>query len=280
MQKNMRKTLTIIALSLITALGTAQEETTPVQQSAYTAAPVQEVKPVYLGFLARPSMTWLNSQNRELDSKGVRAGFSFGFLVDLTLGGNENYAIGTGLMMNLVDGGSLRFDDVRERSSSTSLEQAYTDVNLNFQWLEVPLTLKLKTNQVGYMRYFGQLGLQGGINLGANQSGEYQFDEIPRNVVLIDKDNINDETQLFNAGMLVGLGAEYNISGNTNIVFGISYYQGFTNVLKGDVYNTRNGDVLFEDIELGEGETISAPSTGGKRRATLSNIALNVGVVF
>lgn len=257
------------------------QETGSSQGTNYSAAPSQDIRPVRLGFLARPALTWLSAQNPELDSKGVRMGFAFGFMVDFTIAQNNNYAVATGLLMNLADGGQLNYADVRSPSSAESLQQGVTDVSHNYQWLEVPLTLKLKTNQIGYMTYFGQLGLQGGVKLSAKQNGDFQFDSGGEDTRLIEQENINDDTQLFNAGMLVGLGAEYNISGNTNIVFGITYYRGFTNVLKGDVYETNDkGDVVFQNIDDGNGGTIIAPVTGSKRRAMLNNISLNVGVIF
>jgi len=271
--KNMKKVLIFSLLSVFCASGFSQSE--------YSAAPTQEVKPVRLGFLARPALTWLSADNRELDTKGVRPGFSFGFMVDFTIAQNNNYAVATGLLINLADGGKLKYTDVREPSTNDPIEQGITDVNHNYQWLEVPLALKLKTNQIGYMTYFGQLGLQGGVKLSAKANGDFQFDSEGEDTRLIDQENINDDTRLFNAGLLVGLGAEYNISGNTNILFGITYYRGFTNILKGNVIQTNEkGEVDYQQVDDGNGNTILAPVEGAKRRATLGNIALNVGVIF
>lgn len=272
----MKNTLIIFALTIFSSGLFAQDT----QSSGYSTAAAQDIKPVRLGFVAAPAMTWLRSESKELDSKGVRAGFSFGVMVDFTIAQSENYAFSTGLMMNMQDGGKLNYADVAQRSSSNNFEQVDTRVNLNMQYVEVPLTLKLKTNQIGYMTYFGQLGLLGGVKLSARENGEYQYDEIPNTTVLIERENANDDTQLFNAGMLVGIGTEYNISGNTNLVFGLSYYHGFTNVLRRNVIQTNDkGEVLNQDGEttFNEGDV---PMIGSKRRAMLRNISLNIGVIF
>ena len=274
----MKKTLA--TLLLLAGLSPVMAQTGETGESGFAAAQPQQIAPVRLGFLARPSLTWLTADNRELDSKGVKPGFSFGLIIDMMLGRNANYAFSTGLLYNMADGGKLKYKDVRYRSANGILDQAVTDVNINLQYLEVPLTLKLKTNQIGYMTYFGQLGLQAGVNISAKQTGEYQYVEAPTNTVLIEKENINDATRLFNAGLLVGIGAEYNISGSTNILFGISYYRGFTNVLKGNVYNTNDRGVILEDNDGPDGNTITVGQLGSKRSAVLSNIALNVGVIF
>lgn len=250
------------------------------QGTGYSTAAQAPVKTVRLGFLTKPALTWLTADNQELNSKGVRAGFSFGFMVDFTIARNNNYAVATGLMLNMADGGKLKSDELREVKGVTGLQHVKSEMNTNYQWLEVPLTLKLKTNQIGYMTYFGHLGLQGGVKLSAKQSGEYHAKNGP-NVTpeTLTKENINSDTRLFNAGLLVGIGVEYNISGSTNLVFGVNYYRGFTNVLKGNVYQIdKDGDIAFTEFNDESGNQI--PATGSKRSAILSNISLSVGVLF
>lgn len=239
----------------------------------YQVVQQEEVKPVRLGFIAAPALTWLSVENQEIDSKGLRAGFSFGALIDFTIAKTENYAFSTGIMMNMADGGNLQnLTVVPERGEPGGLEPAMRDVSLSLQYLQVPLTLKLKTNEIGYMSYYGQLGLQGGIKFGARENGEYEYLRDPNSRVVIERENVNDETQLFNAGMLVGIGTEYNISGSTYLVFGLSYYHGFTNVLSNSVLLLdQDGEVVFDN---------GIPLTGGKRRGTLRNITLNVAVIF
>lgn len=253
---------------------------TTAQESGYTSAIQAPVKPVRLGFLTKPALTWLTVDNKELNSKGVRAGFSFGFMIDLAIARNNNYAFATGLMLNMADGGKLKFDELREVKGVEGLQHVKSDMSINYQWLEVPLTLKLKTNQIGYMTYFGQLGLQGGVKLSAKQSGEYYAKSSPNMTPeTLTKENINSDTRLFNAGLLVGIGAEYNISGSTNLVFGVNYYRGFTNVIKGNVYKLdENGDIANSGLNDASGNPI--PALGSKRSAILSNISLSVGVLF
>lgn len=270
----MKKTLA--TLLLLTGLSPVMAQPGETGESGFAAAQPQQIAPVRLGFLARPSLTWLTADNRELDSKGVKPGFSFGLMVDMMLGGNANYAFSTGLLYNMADGGKLNYSSLQQFTSTDSVTQSLTDVKLNFQYLEIPLTLKLKTNQIGYMTYFGQLGLQCGVKLSAKRSGEHQSKRDPETVKLIEKENYNNETRLFNAGLLVGIGAEYNISGSTNILFGVTYFRGFTNVLKGNVYEVNENGEVETDPTHG----IPVPALGSKRSAVLSNIALNIGVIF
>lgn len=264
----MKRILSICALLMSATLVQAQD-----QQSGFQPAQQQDVRPIRLGFVATPAMTWLTAENRELDSKGVRAGFSFGVMMDFTIAQSANYAFSTGLMYNTLDGGRLRHGDVVPlRGGNPGQFEAVTrDVALSMQYVQIPMTLKLKTNEIGYMSYFGQLGMQAGVNIGSRENGEYEYFENPQRVI-IERENVNDQTQLFNAGLLVGLGAEYNVTGNTYLVFGVNYYRGFSNVLKGNVVQVNEDGRPILDGGL--------PVSGSKRRAVLSNIALNLAVIF
>lgn len=265
----------LIALLTVSAQSEAQE-------AGYSSAIQTPVKTVSLGFLTKPSLAWLTAGNQELNSKGVRMGFSFGFLIDLAIARNNNYAFSTGLMLSMADGGKLKFDELRSNVPGISGPQhVISEMTINYQWIELPLTLKLKTNQIGYMTYFGQLGIQGGIKLSSKQSGEFTAKKsgLGTNPGTVSKEDISNSSRLFNAGLLVGLGAEYNISGSTSLIFGVSYFRGFTNVIKGNVYNIDDkGDIAYTGLHDDSGHPI--PSMGSKRNAILSNISLNLGVLF
>lgn len=265
----MKRILSICALLMSATLVQSQD-----QESGFQPAPPQDVRPIRLGFVATPAMTWLTAENRELDSKGVRGGFSFGVMMDFTIAQSANYAFSTGLMYNTLDGGRLRHGDVvpLRGGNPGEFEAVTRDVSLSMQYVQIPMTLKLKTNEIGYMSYFGQLGMQAGLNIGSRENGEFEYFDNPQRVI-IERENANDQTQLFNAGLLVGIGAEYNVTGNTYLVFGVNYYRGFSNVLKGNVVQVNeDGRPLINEDGL--------PLSGGKRRAVLSNIALNLAVIF
>lgn len=266
----MKKALILCGTLSITLFTNAQEAT-----PAYTPAVAQEVKPVRLGFAIAPALTWLTSDTRGIDTKGQRIGFAYGVLVDFTIAKSNNYALATGFFIN-HSGGKLQYIDAQSKSPSdpsVTRQTANTDIAAKIQYIEVPFTLKLKTNEIGYMSYFGQFGVLGGVKLGAKQNGEFTFNEFGTNPQLIDNEGYNDDTRLFNAGLLIGIGTEYNISGNTNLVFGIQYYRGFTNVLdrKVLVTNENNDIVLDENLN---------PRVGSKASAFLNHVALQIGVIF
>jgi Outer membrane protein beta-barrel domain len=117
------------------------------------------------------------------------------------------------------------------------------------QFVDIPFSLKLKTNNIGYMRYYGQFGFLAGFMVKANQ--DVDFDE--NNFGYTDKTKRNNQSDFgfFNFGLNVGLGIEYNIAGNTDITVGLGYHNAFVDIWKEDDakltsnYLTLNFGVFF-----------------------------------
>ncbi|MEP7169437.1 MAG: porin family protein, partial [Bacteroidota bacterium] len=106
--------------------------------------------------------------------------------------------------------------------------QAY--YNYTIRYIEVPLTLKMKTNPIGYIRYYGQFGLAPGFLIGAKGTEEHSDNKTLNDADA--KERINN----FNISLVIGLGIEYNLSGNTNLLLGVIYKNGFSDVLNETKY--------------------------------------------
>ncbi len=212
-----------------------------------------------LGLTASPNIGWINPDTRGVDSDGSRLGFKYGVIVDYSFA--ENYALSTGAFINHM-GGKIKFP---EEISSNSFGSSESVVKL--QYVDLPISLKLRTNEIGYITYFGQIGFEGSINIGAKTDLK-SFDSNGKEVFSADNEKISDEIKLFRASLVVGIGAEYNISGNTSIVGGLSFHNGFTNIFDFDVPKTdKNGQLLTT------GET-------QKVKANNNFISLDIGVLF
>ena len=69
--------------------------------------------------------------------------------------------------------------------------------------------MKLKTEELGYLTFFLQLGLNPMININARgESGDGTLDD----------ESIRETTQLFNLGYHAGVGVEYRLGGNTALI--------------------------------------------------------------
>ena len=100
----------------------------------------------------------------------------------------------------------------------------------------------MKSNEIGYYRFFAHLGLNTHINLKATGDVE-DFN--------ISGEDIKDEIQFFMMSYFIGGGLEYSLGGNTALIGGIYWTSGIWDV-------TNNPDY----------------------RAHISSVSLRVGVKF
>jgi hypothetical protein len=127
-----------------------------------------------------------------------------------------------------------------------------TDVKLRY--VEVPLTMKLMTSEIGYMRYFGQIGFSAGFNVRAKADQDVPVLDMTGAYTTgfgtLEDEDIKDNVNGFKSGLIIGAGLEYNFSGTTALLAGITYNNSFTNVLKDVEYNGKKAKVYSDYIEL------------------------------
>ncbi|TVQ17874.1 MAG: hypothetical protein EA361_01940, partial [Bacteroidetes bacterium] len=100
--------------------------------------------------------------------------------------------------------------------------------------------------------YYAKFGFGGSVNLKATADDMFYAADgssISRNDI-----NINDEVPLMRVSMILGAGTEYSMGGNTSLVGGITFNNGFTNILKGnDSLSNRkkNARANYLEVTLG-----------------------------
>ncbi len=209
-------------------------------------------KKFHLGLITVSKLNWLSAETKNLSGDGVNAGISLGLSFDQFFA--KNYAFSVELLhysgsysalADSISQNSRRFGDV----SITYRERAF----------QIPVSLKLRTGEIGYWRYFGQLGIAPSFNyrsiradfsvdtlFGKNpddaidrlvNENENDFDYADANIVsdvdrryFLEEDNVSG----IRLPLFVSAGAEWNISGQTNIIMGIRYEYGLLNVMKGE----------------------------------------------
>jgi hypothetical protein len=172
-----------------------------------------------LGLTAHPTFGFIKAENGK--GNGVSLGFSYGLIGDFNFA--ENYSFSTGLTITTINGKSSEINPAPYHTNQSSIATAY-DIKYMMQYLEVPLTVKLKTIEVNGVRWFGQFGLSTDFRIGAKQSAELNGTELANQI------NANDNTRFFRAGMIIGGGGEFSMSGKTSLLAGLTYNNGFTNL--------------------------------------------------
>lgn len=177
------------------------------------------------GLKFSPNFAWFRTETRFYENDGVGLGYSYGLIIDYEFA--ENYAITTGL--NIIQTGGKMTYPWQEHIEG-SLVQFDKHRDHRYRHLEIPLALKLRTVEVGYITYYGKFGVGLGFLTSAFADEELRFTDRPKEFEpTVD---INDETSFFRAGLLIGAGAEYNFGGLTSLLFGITFHNGFSNVLE------------------------------------------------
>lgn len=181
----------------------------------------QDGKSFRLGLKVAPNLGWTSPVDKRLKSDGSLSGFNFGLMGDIRLG-NDNYALSTGLFYMVRTGGKY----VLAANDSTTVKST-----MKLEYVQLPVAIKLKTNEIGYMTYFALIGADLAVNVGAKGD---MVTSTGRTTVSVKDDDISDNVAMFRAALLVGAGVEYNFSGNTSALVGVNYSNGFTNVLHKD----------------------------------------------
>jgi len=189
--------------------------------SMVTLAANAQYPPYYFGLKAAPHISWMRPNVDNYEGAGAKVGFAWGFIAEFNF--TENHSITTGFNM-LFDGGKMKFPAKQDEETGTMIR------DYSMKYIEIPLTLKMRTNDINNMRYFGRIGLGTGFKIGAKKTDE--FTPTAGSAVTGNKTNY-DDVALFRESLIVGLGAEYAIKEGPKMGVELTFNNGFTNVLTG-----------------------------------------------
>ncbi len=203
------------------------------------------------GLRASPSIAWMKPDSKPWEGDGAKFKFGFGLIGEFTLA--DNYSFGTGFDVS-YSGGVMQYTHVDELGSDV-----ISDITYKLQYFDIPLTLKMETNEIGYLTYFGQIGVGLGMRLGA------KADVVTKNTSGINQKNYDDEDfkddiNFFRASFIIGAGVEYSLGGTTSALLGLSFNNG---LLKSDA----SPDNLLRD-EKGDAKAIN------------NYVSLHLGILF
>jgi hypothetical protein len=201
--KDVQKITLIILLILGTVISNAQQR-------------------ISLGIHADPLISWFSTDIKEVKNDGARAGFNFGLTINKYF--TPNYAFSTGISLMRAGGRLVSSDTtVLEFSKSKSTVLPGNPVVYKIQYLVFPVGLKLQTNQIGYLRFFTDLGLDPKIVIGGKA-------DIPS--LNITDEKASNELRLFNLSYHVTAGIEYSFGGSTALVVGLNFDNNFLDITK------------------------------------------------
>ncbi|MDD5570178.1 MAG: porin family protein [Bacteroidales bacterium] len=194
------------------------------------------------GLKAVPAFAWLKPDNKAFEAKPPKFSFAYGLMTDFNF--TSNYAFSTGVEIN-NNGGVLGFPTAPDVDSTYYIPDKDTNKfylktrTYRLRYITLPILLKLRTNEIGAMTYYGQFGVDAGFKIKAfgDDEGTVQgTNTITKNESV----DIQKDINFLRLALNIGLGFELNLAGTTSLVVGVNYNNGFTNVLKKDSKNLKD----------------------------------------
>jgi hypothetical protein len=173
---------------------------------------------------ADPQFAWFSSDEDHVTPDGSIFHLQAGLEMDRFF--DDHYAFSLGLGINNMGGRLLYSDSTTFVTGSDTLDAVPGQVlKQRLQYIDIPIGLKLKTEELGYITIFFQAGFNPMININALATSE---DET------FDRENIRKNTNVFNLGYHVGAGVEYRLGGSTALIGGLRWSSGLTDVTGND----------------------------------------------
>ena len=242
----------------------------------------------HLGLQLAPNVSM--AQPRELSHAAVQseAHFGYGFVFDAMF--TEKYAIGTGVNV-FYNGGITQHLAFQEDENGLSIEAV--QLVQKQQYVEIPLTFKMRTNEIGYTTYFGQFGVGFGLNVrseGRQKTTSFAtLDSLGSVIELVfsqptleaaesQQVSMADRTRLFRPSMIIGIGAERRLTGSTALVVALRYNVGLRSQYEDfGVLQSQAAESLVYEFDSVTGEELPVPI---QMQGKTGQIELCFGLMF
>ena len=124
------------------------------------------------------------------------------------LGFADNYYFSTGLLINSI-------------ASKVDFPVGDDRDKIRLQYVEVPLTIKLKSVEDETGRFYGQFGFTAGFKVSGKEklAGATKYQSI-------------EGDDLFRLGLQIGGGKEWKLNENLGLMTGLTFNNGFTRAIK------------------------------------------------
>ncbi len=195
----------------------------------------------HFGLKASPNLSWFSSSSKGFSTSGSKVGFSYGIVTEFGFTDAENYAFATGLEFN-SRGATL---------TDNTVPAIPVENEIKLQYLDIPLTLKMKTAAKGKIKYFAQVGFVPGFNIKARTT--------TTTPTTSEEDDFSSSINLFDLSFLIGGGLEYNLGGTTAGFVSLTFNNGFL-------------DITDKDYSVAD--------KSSSVKATNKVVTLNIGILF
>lgn len=185
-----------------------------------------------MGLSVNPNVSWLVSTDYDHTTDGTKLNFGFEFVADIAISGN--YSFGTGIHV-FNTGGSVSYLQIEEEFNF-ELQTIKRDYSLKY--VEIPITFKMRTKEMGYSTIYGRFGLGLGLNIRAeaeertrtswNRFGSSEWSSFDGEWSDHNPE-VDSDIRIMRAAMIVGAGVERSMGGSSSLIIGLTYNVGLLN---------------------------------------------------
>lgn len=217
------------------------------------------------GFQLSPNFTWIGNNERTINGNGSNLGLKVGVIGEKFLSAQDNYLLTFGIGFAFNQGGTLKHDIggdfwTNSLDEGDPLRTLPDGVNLKYgiQYIELPLGLKMRTQEFGYLRYFVEPAFTLGIRTQARGSIDGASGLSAEDI------DIKKDVSFLNLSLGIGAGVEYSIGENLSLIGGLAFQSGFTDISNNDGQQKAAGQ-----------EPVSEDS-----KAKINSLTIRIGVMF
>lgn len=196
------------------------------------------------GLKGSSNFGWVGGTSKNIVNDGTTVAFGYGIMGDYYF--KPNYGISAEIMLSNI---KSKFTVTEPLAFNSVMSDTVNDLRYeyNIQYLDIPLTMKIRTKEIGDMTYFGQFGVSMGFALNAKTSivstglpksisdqepTEYRVNGAEGDAFTVN--NFDDKVFLFRLPLIIGGGIEYKMAGSTSLQIGVRIANAFTDMFVKD----------------------------------------------
>jgi hypothetical protein len=196
------------------------------------------------GLKGSSNFGWVGGTSKNIVNDGTTVAFGYGIMGDYYF--KPNYGISAEIMLSNI---KSKFTVTEPLVFNSVPSDTVNDLRYeyNIQYLDIPLTMKFRTKEIGNMTYFGQFGVSMGFALNAKTSivstglpkfisdqepTEYRVNDAEGDAFTVN--NFDDKVFLFRLPLIIGGGVEYKMAGSTSLQGGVRIANTFTDMFVKD----------------------------------------------
>ena len=198
------------------------------------------------GLSFAPILSWVKSDSKAVEKAGTRFSVGYGIFADYNF--TDNFSFSTGININEV-GGTIKYPETMyfDYENTRDTLPPESKVFYKIRYVEIPFSIKGKTNEIGYFTYFMKAGISPMFRW--KSRGDI-YKTVDSKEIKIEDVNIEDEVALFNLAFHVGAGFEYSLGGNTALMTELLYYNGLTDITPDDKDKMNSYSILTHQFML------------------------------